>query len=469
MFTKHRVLVAAIVLIFALGITPLAAQIDSFTSNTSMATDGLFTTDVDDFLSVTNWENVEFNNFFSAFQWEGSAKKAPSAENEFGAGFAVNTGPVYLGVGYYGRFWGRSVNTTTKENGAKTVDHSADLSWTSKLSILAGTAPVGGILLDADFAGFGNNNNDKESTDTQSTIGLGSVELGIGWGKKFDVNGGLIVKPDLGFHYNINTQKTTSKTGSDAEMISLNGLDPFFSNADYKSDINNGQVGITGIISAHGGIGIDFPVGGNDYSVWAGYDLSNHLYDKQLTFDNYWEDYKPSFTDHLINVGVGGWYDLDRRLSFAWTVGADVYLANAEITSKYTQTNDPVSHKFTESIFVVTPEIAAGVVFKAIPGKFNFNGSAALYPIGDGFIQRKLTHNDQSIMSVKTTETNTTIGKLIEPSSGSNYYVGAYTVTSLGITWFVINGFAIDAAASVGISTARLDLTALSVLLSFKR
>ena len=79
MFTKHKVLVAVMVLITAFGVTPLFAQMKSFTSNTSSATDGLFSTDVDDFLHVSNWEKVQFKNFFSTFQWDGTASDFPSA------------------------------------------------------------------------------------------------------------------------------------------------------------------------------------------------------------------------------------------------------------------------------------------------------------------------------------------------------------------------------------------------------
>jgi hypothetical protein len=451
MRSQHLVLAAALLIT---AISPLAAQ--SFKSNTSKATNGLFMTETDKFLDVNSWQEVEFDNFFTTFQWD----------QGISAGLAVDAGPIYLGFGYFGNFWTGTVNSTTEEygdnyaaqgwRGKNKVTNTANLAWTNRISFLIGMAPMGGILLDFNFNGLGQNNNDKDSLDpngdkttNKDSAGLGSFEAGFGWGRNFELGGGLVVKPNLSFHYNIDLTKNEMDSGG-VETTTLNGMDHFFSQKDGYSNINDGKVGLTGIITAHAGLGIDLPI----YSIWAGYDFETHTYDKQMTnSSDDWVDYSPSYTRSLINIGVGGWYTLDRKLSFSWSLESDFDIENAAVTSEKLKGWLKPEHEFTDSIFAIYPKIAAGVVYKLLPDRFNFNASLALHPLDYSY--RKFTHTDSGINPSTITDTSSKINS-------------TYTDTALGFTWFIAPGFSFDAATNFIAGAAKVDLTAFSVLLSYK-
>ena len=459
MSTRHKVLAIAALLITALGSSPLAAQISSFTSNANNATSGLFSTETDKFLDVNNWEEVEFDTFFTTFQVDTGG---------LGAGLAFKAGSVYLGFGYIGNLWSGNFNVKTDEygdnyatpglRGKNRVTNSGALKWTNQLSFLIGTAPIGGILLEANLSGLGKNNNDSDSFDAggnkitnKNSVGLGSIEAGIGWGRNFEFGSGNVLKPNLGFNYNFDLQKTVTDPGTSGsiETTTLNGVDPFFSQKPGYSSINGGKVGLTGIIAAHAGVEVALPV----YSIWAGYDFETHTYDKQISSSAAWTDYAPSYTGHLINAGVGGWYTFDRKLSFAWSLESDFGIENAAVSSVQTNGLPVPDHKFSDSLFAIYPKMAAGVVYKLLPDKFNFNASIALYPLD--FTYRKFTHNDISGVMTNTTEKTSKIST-------------AYTDTALGFTWFITSGFSFDTAVNITANKIKVDLTSFSALLSYK-
>jgi len=466
MFTKHRALVTAALLFTVFCVLPLSAQMNSFTSNTSNATNGLFTTETDNFLDVNKWQEVEFNKFFTAMQAD--------FNNGIGAGVAAKAGSAYLGFGYFGNLWSGSLNSTTTKygdnyaaaawKGKDTVVNSANLAWTNQVSFLLGTQLLGGILLDCNLAGLGNNNNDTDSLDAggnkttyKNSAGVGSIEGGLSWGKNFDLGSGLVLMPKLGFRYNASVQKSVTNPGTPGSVktTALNGIDPYFSQASGYTAIQNGQVGLTGIIGAHAGLEVDRSAGAWDGSLWAGYDFETHTYDNQISDSSgYWEGYNPSYTGHLINLGVSFCYTLDRKLSFGWSVEGDFGIVNAKVTSVQTQNDAMPDHNFTDAVYGIAPKLSAGVVYKALPDKFNFNASLALYPLEYSY--RKFTHSDISGVMTTTTDTSSIIN-------------AAYATTSLGFTWFITDGFSLDAATGVNAASTTVDITNFSVLLSYRR
>jgi|GEM_PF-6920381 len=462
MYTKYKVLAAALMLTAVLCIQPLAAQI---TSNTNNATTGLFSTDVDNFLDVNSWQEVEFNNFFSVFQVGGA--------DGIGAGMAMSAGSSYLGFGYIGNFWSGADTIVTTEygnsytaansRGKKTTSYSGSgLKWNSQIFFLFGAAPVGGLLLDLNFADAGNNVMDRESINAggsvvteKESVGLGALEAGLSWGKNFDLGGGYVFKPNVGFSYNFDLQKTVADTGpGSTETTTLNGQDDFFRRADYNG-VNNGtgRVGLAGYIAAHLGLGFDLSTSTADGSLWLGYDLEYHLYDKQTESSGYWEDYSPSYLKNFIDIGVGAWYTIDRRLSLGWFVGSGFSIENASVTSVKKNGGAEPDNEYTEVIFGITPMISAGVVHKFLPDKFNINGSLALFPIGYTFSQFKDV-DKRNAMTI--TRTDNTIESLAAQ-------------TSLGFTWFITDGLSFDAYLTTLANGSRLNLTNFSALLSYKR
>ena len=471
MHTRPKIWVAAMITIMAFCISPLAAQINSFSSNTSDATSGLFSTDVDDFLDVNNWQNVELGKFFTVLQVDGN--------NGVGAGLALPAGKAYLGFAYFGKFWSGNINTetieygdkfvTTSWRGGKTVNYNspadAGLSWTSQISFLIGTKPLGGILLEFNALGAGDDNDDVEKLDpvtgelstSSSSTGLGAIEAGLSWGRNFVTGSGLTFKPNLGFTYGRNLQRTISDTAG-LVTTEFNGEDPFFANRSGYTDINNGITGYTGYMAAHAGLGVDLSGTKGDASLWLGYDFLTHTYDRQTSQSSgYWEDYNPSYLGNMINLGVGAWYTMDRRLSFGWSVESDFAIANAKINSMEKKGVDP-EQTFTDFMIGIYPKIAAGVSYKMLVDILNLNASLTLYPLEYSY--RKFTHDDQSLISTNIVNT-------------SNKINSAYAVTSLGFTWFITDGFLFDTVVSLaGGSSAngsRINLTEFAALFSFKR
>jgi len=466
MLTKPKYLAAALVLITLCGISPVSAQMNGFGSNTGKATNGLYSTETDKFLDVNNWQELEFRKFFSAFQVEGI--------NGIGAGLAVETGSVYLGFGYFGKFWSGSLVSTTTEYGKdysvpatwagkQIKTNNSSLAWTNQISVLFGTDLIGGILVDLNLAGFGLNNNDRENLDAAGeistdfkTTGPGIFGGGITWGKNFTAKD-AVIKPYLGIVYNSDLQKTKEKSGT-RETTTLNGTDPFFGSQSGYVDIQDGKVGYSGSITARGGFGIDNPGRNADNSIWLEYNFETHTYSNQLADStDYWEKYNPVFTAHHIKLGAGSWYNLDRRLSFSWLAEGDIGLINAKITSKQDSTSydlglDP-DHEYTDLHLGIFPKIAAGVCYKAIPDKLNFNAGFALYPLD--YIYRKFNHTDMAYTG------DTLIQK-------SNKISTAYTTASLGLSWLVTNGFLLDIATDFAAGATRVDLTTFSILLSYK-
>ena len=469
---KARAVFALVFLTFCLS--PMAAQISDFVSNTSEATGGLFTAEIDNFLDVNAWQELEFDKFFTTMQVQGTGG--------IGAGLAKNAGSVYLGFGYFGRLWSGGINSETREygdsyanaawRGKKTVNRNylsdSGLSWASQISFLLGTNAAGGIRADVNFAGAGNDNDDADTlgsggdiTTAKSSLGLGTIEAGLGWGRNFDLGNGYVLKPNAGFSYNADLRKTVSSPGTagGAETTMLTGIDPFFTASGYTG-VNSGRVGLKGYLTAHAGLSVDLAKNTGDGSLWLGYDLKYNFYDRQTNVSSgAWTDYSPSLMGHYINAGLGAWYTLDRKVSLGWSVESCFELINASVTSAFTSAMASgglsPDHEYSETLFTMVPKAVIGVVYKMLPDKFNFNASIGLYPIGDGFILRKLDHTDISGVAAVSA------GKKITVNS-------AYAATSLGFTWFITDGFSFDAAATTLASGSKVNLTQFSALLSYK-
>ena len=462
MCSKRKVW-AAVLLMAAFCVSSLAAQITGFSSNTSEVTEGLFTTEVDKFLDVNSWQDLEFNKFFTTIQVRGL--------DGIGAGLAKKAGPVYLGFGYFGKFWTGGINSETKEygdnyavnawRGKKTVDKNylsdSGLTWINQIDFLLGTEKTGAFLLDLSFAGAGKDNDDLDTINAggdistaKSSRGLGTIEAGLGWGKNFDLGSGFVLKPNLGFSYNIDLRKNVT----DPETT-LEGVDSFFADSAYK-DVNSGKVGLKGYLTGYAGLTADLSRNTTDGSLWFGYNLKYNFYDRQTTTSSGgWTDYDPFNMSHSINLGVGAWYTLDRKLSLGWSAEASFELKNAKVTSAMDDSGLPPDHRYTDFIFGIIPKAAVGVVYKPIPNRFNFNASIALYPIGDGFVHRKFTHTDISGVATATTEKNNRVN-------------ATYAATSLGFTWFIIENLALDAGITTLTNGSRVNLTQFSALLSYK-
>ena len=84
-----------------------AAVVYAQTSPTSGATGGRFTTDVDNFISTTDWAGVPVENWFSYLNI-GNSTGGLNAYGPWEIGFAKKLSKLYIGLSYSGKFWNGS-------------------------------------------------------------------------------------------------------------------------------------------------------------------------------------------------------------------------------------------------------------------------------------------------------------------------------------------------------------------------
>ena len=76
---------------------PSYGGIGGFESPTSTATVGLFSSDADDFISPSSFQDISFEKWFLMSSF--------ASANAVSLGYATKTGGLYLGLFYHGRFW----------------------------------------------------------------------------------------------------------------------------------------------------------------------------------------------------------------------------------------------------------------------------------------------------------------------------------------------------------------------------
>jgi hypothetical protein len=74
-------------------------------SPTKKASAGRFITDVDRFVSTTDWADIPLQSWFSYINLSADKNIANDYNKSWEIGFAKKLGSVYLGAGYQGRFW----------------------------------------------------------------------------------------------------------------------------------------------------------------------------------------------------------------------------------------------------------------------------------------------------------------------------------------------------------------------------
>jgi hypothetical protein len=472
MLGKFKFLAVLAFISTAFGSSHLAAQ-----SMTFMATQGFYTTDADNYLDVNEWQDVFVNKAFAFL-------KAGAADG-IGAGAAFKLGPAFLGIGYTGNLWSGNLysaeydygpnaygvayppyagNSFVDNMGYYTGAPDPGLTWTNRISVLLGTGILGGILVDLDIAGAGSDNDDYDDgasgvkVDTKRSSDLGAIQAGLSWGKNFEISD-ITIKPKLGFAYNFNRQKSESRVSEPAAnptIRTLDGIDPLFGK-DVFSVINNnadpfsgGVVGLTGFLTGNADISFNKSGSLGDGSLWLGYELQYFAYDRQTTQSNgKYKDYSPAHQYHGVNLGLGAWYDLDEKLSLAWSAELDAGIEKAEINSGKTEAAGP-ANEFEYQAFGIEPSLSTGLAYKLIPDKLNLNAAFSIVP---------LSYTNTKVSNTATATHYTTSDTLHDIS-------GISTVTSLGFTWVIVGGLTFDAAMNA-VTTSRLDISNVSVLVSY--
>lgn len=250
---KMMALLTAAVSLVALA--PLAAQ----ASKTNSATAGIFETDVDNFMGVTEYSTVEMEKQFGYIGYD---------SNMLGLGYARKLGGLYLGTYYNGNILNTvdnpqdniSVETEdTIENGEvsstkKTTTHdfnNSKKSTDNEFNVLLGLAGMGFKLdfyenLEVSNKWDGANNEtiedsadgSKQVTEyTDVSVTTGGITPALSWGMRLPV-GSMILKPSarLGFGIDLESTKYTKN-----EYTEINGqkMPDSGANPNKKTTVDN--------------------------------------------------------------------------------------------------------------------------------------------------------------------------------------------------------------------------------------
>ncbi len=202
-------------------------------SMTSRSTAGLFTTDVDEFLDVNEWQNVAPENMFGYLGFGENGK------SNLELGLAKQFGSLYFGVGFTGVLPGWSSTTTIGKdsNGTQAKTTSTE---SGQIQVLAGFGDIG-ILLDAKYTPGGSSNTSTAKPDNtlnNTTKFALNTNLKIGLNKNGPRD--LLFKSfvKVGLDANVNRTDTKNKAGkttladSSSYALALGGGTSF----DYKTD-----------------------------------------------------------------------------------------------------------------------------------------------------------------------------------------------------------------------------------------
>ena len=251
--------ITALIAIFAMVATVSAfGQMLTPTSPTNTSTMGIFTSDVEDSMSVHDYGNLTFE------KWAGFAgTQYQSGSNWASLGYATKTGALYLGIWYHGRFL--SMNSTVYEDVQSSIDlNNQQLTQTvtttyfnddyirggNRIHALIGVAGMGiKVGFYENLTTYTNPNGtitvteNKLGNDVTFTSKLldysrveGTMTPSLEWGTKLAV-GELAIKPIVSVNFDINqtntfqksrptyTEVSGTRTGNDVVNFSGNNSD----------------------------------------------------------------------------------------------------------------------------------------------------------------------------------------------------------------------------------------------------
>jgi len=235
---------------------------------------GVFGSDVDDFIDVTDWRNLELSNYFIFLGGTNKSNSYPLT-----GGFAKMIGNKYFALFYSGNLWG-STGTTTNSGADKeknTTSSSGDAS--NNFALLFGSGNLG---LRLDLSG---NDNSKGNTyggkpaGTQTYSGDTPFTMALSAGYKMEK---LAPVASLAFQFPSYTK--TYQEGDDAGKL----IKQTYKDAKIGLKLETGDIGTTGLsawLSTTGGLGTTEKTKDPDTKVKSGtfwYNKIHGQYKKEL-------------------------------------------------------------------------------------------------------------------------------------------------------------------------------------------
>jgi hypothetical protein len=400
---KVRTFLLGVLLGEALVIPALSAQNESIISGSTF---GLFTDDVDDYMDPNDYENVEFDNVFIYLKGgrNSNAEVTPGTTPGFTGrinspynpqgtpiteegkagiqgGLATRFGSLYLGFAFDTNLWDGD-ETIEEVDGDRNDSRGSDpITFDGGFGLLVGTGNIGAFKLQLDFdkVSLDTNKNDTTGADPEkSSYSDGKLLIDLGWGKNFEVKGGVLA-PEVHIGYRISTFKEETTDTDSFTYISERNLDDapytisttsfttFMQREYWFKDMSHliiaPGVEYTSATGAHwfgGGYELDIGIhpvtiykdgtSGKEYD-WKGYDVRNTLNG----------EYKRNVS-------------LTDRFALVLSGALDLQLRSSKVD--YTDLPDPIEYVD----FSVNPAVKLGVTYDFAKKPFQLYSALSLAP-----------------------------------------------------------------------------------------
>lgn len=231
MHTTKKMLVAALLVSTAAVLVFAQRSMTSYSTAPGIASnldeeEGLFTTDVDDFMNVNEWHNVMPEKAFAYLGYGRDGK----GTNGVDFGFAKQLKAVYLGAWFNGKFanWTSTTDTPDTKKGKKDLTNVTTGGDKTQFAVLAGFGNMG-VRADFSFKPTATNNKYEkhETIKTEKTHNKFEMTTGVKFGMNVNGPKDMLLKTNaevsLESHLNKETDIINDKTDiTDSSTFDLN-------------------------------------------------------------------------------------------------------------------------------------------------------------------------------------------------------------------------------------------------------
>jgi hypothetical protein len=302
----------------------------------------LFSSDVDNFLSLTDYGTLAFNKLYLFL--------GGATSGALTGGAATKIGGNYLAFYTAGDFFPESGSASKPEGDvANDSDKYEDSTfrWNNTFSVLWGNAVVGGLRFDFQFSDDSANNNYTEKKGITQTKNQAFVTA-LRWsGLKF---GGFSLAPTVAFQWPGYTKQVT-----DADTGGADDTEETWENAALDVKLE----------AAYGNFGADYEI------------LVNFGTTKKGDFNS--KDYEEIHSGHAVHtlgLNYTATYDADEKIQFKAKPTITMNLYTKADTSEITYTGGSVdTDNGTETAFRLIPTIDLGVSWKLLPKLTLYTGT----------------------------------------------------------------------------------------------
>jgi hypothetical protein len=453
MMNKKFFVIMAILMLFACaGLWAQSSyEFDILESPQSLATQGLFKSDADNFITTRYYDEVNFDRFFAYTSFDN--------EEKLTLGFATVVSDMYLAAYYGGNFWsGREgiTKTEVKEpnffgTGSKTFTKLTPFSINkhdprNRISLLVGMMDMGFRLSYAfSYRSIGGNDVTDGSNYFKSfRTAIGFIAPEIEWGMTRDlIENGIRPKASLQLGFNRDYMKGELYEGPDGKThgevfgYSLNYANPklTLSAGGYRLiDQNNLTV------AADLDYELQFRTYNNSYSYRDGSNnktakIKGYYYGGQNYEEKGWSmnTFMPSIAASL----SAGSFDFGVKFSLPLRFESEKTTSMA-LDSDYKLKKDGTDEK--DSTFIFFPMFNFGMQWNVLPDRFTLNAGALIYL---GYAERTKSTGDAYDMGTKVNNSNF--------SNTSSDFGSTGNYLTLGGTLMLVNNISLQAVCGSGI------------------